>query len=834
MPISNEKNGANYYYHANELNSVEAITNSNGAIIEKYEYDVFGKQIRYDSAGNVLAGSNTGNVFGFTGQQYDSATASNKFLFREYNPVTGTFNERDLIGYGDGMGMYQYVGNNPANGIDILGLATDPCDPPVVDKPTDWGFVNSATNWATSVEDKLEAINRIKRMYLEKMQEAAKFMKYLKTLKDQLRAERNWDAARRINAELIGKLKNIGAWEKTAELAGKIKSGVSKLGKLTGVVDLLVKVYNYGNIICDLNSSWTDVARGLADIEIAVASIAEKPLAATYGIVDFVVETGTGKNITKWGAEGIDNSGEILNTAYDYYSGRIRTPKPSKDAGWKPQKPIDCPQNGNPGGTRKRKYFYYFPNGDSTEVVQSKDPNAILGPDGVTAKKWVSVHDVLPYTILYENDKTATAPAKYVKVIYPIDAKQDPATFSLGSFGFNNLTFNVPANTAAYSQRLDARDSLGLFVDITAGYDVTNGKAFWEFQSIDPITLLPPTNPNKGFLLLQDSTKPNNGHAFVNFTIKPKQTDITLDTIHAEAKIVFDGNDTIPTNYVKNTVDAFAPTSHMNAVPALSPNPVSLSWTGTDDAGGCGVQSYTLYVSTNGVSFYILKAGMTRLDTTIALAKDSSYCFFVLATDSVGNTETLRQSEIKCTIVTGAVLPISWLYFRGDNKGRDNLLEWATSTEQNSAAFELERSLTGNSFVKIATVPAAGNSNSTKIYPYKDAGIDKLNSSVFFYRVKQVDLNGAFKYSSIVRLNYNQNDVAKSIVYPNPTQGLITVTVGDRALVGSMATVLDINGRTVQQVKITAQSQSFNFSTLSNGVYFIRLQNKEVMKIIKQ
>jgi hypothetical protein len=174
------------------------------------------------------------------------------------------------------------------------------------------------------------------------------------------------------------------------------------------------------------------------------------------------------------------------------------------------------------------------------------------------------------------------------------------------------------------------------------------------------------------------------------------------------------------------------------------------------------------------------------------------------------------------------------LYFKGSNIGKDNLLEWATASEQNSKEFVLERSLTGNTFNAIATIQAAGNSSSTKVYPYKDANIDKLNSNVFFYRVKQIDANGSFKYSNIVRLNYNLKDVQKSIVYPNPTQGLITVTIGEATLIGTMATVMDVNGRILQQVKITAQSQSFNFSSYTNGTYFIRLQNKEVMTIIKQ
>ncbi len=812
-PVANEKDGTSFYYHQNELNSIEAITNNNGRTMENYEYDVYGKQTKYDSLGNVLLGSITGNRFGFTGQVFDSATASNKFLFREYNPSTGTFNERDLIGYADGMGMYQYVHNNPANGIDVFGLEGESCPLPksqldeVVDeiatdfidysnwRPQWWGSngLSNLNSIATAIHNDVSIVrvhNSITKLATNPIINKVLLpINVLQAISNTIDIAKNWN---------------------NKSLGQKFDAGI-----------------NTGSSYVFAGGSIYTVVGGFAA---GTTLVATSGGLAIYGITNETVRFITGKSLSEHGAE---KEIPIISGLFRLtWGGNYSAPK--DETGWKPTFPSECPQNGNPGGTRKRKYWYYDENGDSTEVIQSLDPNAILGPDGVQARKWVSVNDVLPYTILCENDKTATAPAKYVKIIYPIDAKQAAGTFNLGSFGFNNQTFSIPPNTPAYSQRLDARDSLGLFVDITAGLDVTTNQAFWEFQSIDPLTLLPPTDPTKGFLLLQDSTKPNYGHGFVNFSIKPKQTAITLDTIHAEAKIVFDGNDTIPTNYHTNTVDAFAPTSHMNPLPANSPNPVALSWTGTDDVGGCGVKSYTLYVSTNGVSFYILKAGITRTDTTIRLAPDSSYCFFVLATDSVGNTETLRQSEIKCTIVSGGPLPVTWLYFKGTNQGKDNLLEWATASEQNTKEFILERSVTGNIFNAIATIKAAGNSSNTKVYPYKDANIDKLNSNVFFYRVKQIDVNGSFKYSNIVRLNYDLKDVTKSIVYPNPTQGLITVTIGDRKLLGTLATLLDVNGRVLQQVKITAQSQSFNFSSYTNGTYLIRLENKEVLRILKQ
>ncbi|MBS1754907.1 MAG: T9SS type A sorting domain-containing protein [Ferruginibacter sp.] len=50
----------------------------------------------------------------------------------------------------------------------------------------------------------------------------------------------------------------------------------------------------------------------------------------------------------------------------------------------------------------------------------------------------------------------------------------------------------------------------------------------------------------------------------------------------------------------------------------------------------------------------------------------------------------------------------------------------------------------------------------------------------------------------------------------------------------TIAVVYDINGRLLESVKITTSSQQVNLSRYTNGVYFIKLNNKEVLKIVKQ
>ena len=837
-PVLNENNNNSYYYHQNELNSVEAITNSNGNLIERYQYDAYGKPTIFDSANNAISSSIAGNRFAFSGQEYDSASSSYHFQFRNYSPATGTFNQRDLIGYADGMGMYQYVHNNPANGIDIFGLKD--CPPENTGNGTDKEVASNLSKVGNYLSILTAALNKL----LAKEREAQKGL----GLSDGLAGH---------NRTLDRQNKGLG-----------ILSTATNLAALKAKVDDLSQ--NYQNMSeKDLNIALGEVELASAGIlndavlsKVPGAQLASEALAAA-GAVDALVSETTGQSLSWWYAHqsdaaeatGSDAQNE-LNASFnkreqaikDYarengtdistWSMRMKfvykLHESSKKAGWgKPtQRTNDCPQNGGGGGTQKPSK----PGGGITKpvvILRSSDPNEIIGPDGVPTKQWVSVKDRLPYTILYENSLSASAPAKFVRITSPIEPKEDAATFQLGNFGFNNITFAVPPSTIAYYERLDVRDSLGLYVDVTAGYDQINNVAFWEFQSIDPITLLPPTDPLKGFLLLQDSTKPLNGHGFVNFSVKPIQTAITLDTIGARALIVFDTNDTIPTNIYKNTIDAFAPTSHMNALPATTTNPITLSWTGADDTNGSGIDYYTIYVSNNQVNFSVLIPKITRTDTTLSLPPDSSYCFFVLATDRVGNKEVLRLNEIKCTSLMNP-LPISWLYFNGTNQGKNNLLNWATASEQNSKQFDVERSLSGTAFGRIGTVNAAGNSSQTSTYQYTDRNIDKLNSPVMLYRLKEIDINGSYRYSNIVRLNYNQITKVNSIVYPNPTPGMITILVGDNSLVGSTAVLADVNGRILENIRITANSQSVNLAKYVNGIYFIKMANNESLKIVKE
>lgn len=105
-----------HYYHFDGSGNVIALTDSEGYVVERYNYDVFGN---VDSTGSV------NNVYFFTGRRWDSETGLYYYRARMYNPTIGRFMQPDPIGYDDGPNMYVYVGNNPLYFADPYGLCKE-------------------------------------------------------------------------------------------------------------------------------------------------------------------------------------------------------------------------------------------------------------------------------------------------------------------------------------------------------------------------------------------------------------------------------------------------------------------------------------------------------------------------------------------------------------------------------------------------------------------------------------------------------------------------------------------------------------------------------------
>lgn len=476
---------------------------------------------------------------------------------------------------------------------------------------------------------------------------------------------------------------------------------------------------------------------------------------------------------------------------------------------------------------------------------ETKDPNEIRGQEGYAQPKWVSVKDRLTYTISFENDGTfANAPAQNVLIYLKVNPQININSFKLTGFGFGTHNYYVP-DTTKYATRLNLIDSLGIYVDVTSGVDVVNNDIFWFFKSIDPATGQTP-NDARGFLAASDTgaarvnDTTRKGQGYVTFSIMPSANLNTGDTLPAQASIVFDVNEAMLTNIWTNTIDAEGPTSRITSGTS-DQDIITLNWTGQDDPGGSGIRDYALYYSENGGPYLLYKDRITGLSTIFAGTPGNSYCFYTLATDNTGNREAPKKT---CEFTIGSALPVTWLYFKGQAQGKDVLLTWTTASEKNSKEFIVERSVDGTQFTAIGSVAAAGNSLQTNTYTYPDVNALLLPVRTLYYRLKQMDMDGHFIYSSIVTIPVlRAGNEPAVLAYPNPftqniTLQLVNISASDE---NDRIALYSLEGKLLYQKKIANAGNTTvllnGLPNLTSGVYMLQaVLNKKLytIKMVRQ
>ena len=172
-------------------------------------------------------------------------------------------------------------------------------------------------------------------------------------------------------------------------------------------------------------------------------------------------------------------------------------------------------------------------------------------------------------------------------------------------------------------------------------------------------------------------------------------------------------------------------------------------------------------------------------------------------------------------------LPVELSSFTASNNGRTIQLNWGTKTEKNSNKFDIERSLVGNlNWAVVGSVKAAVLSNSPKQYSYSDT---KLQSGKYQYRLKMVDNDGSFSYSSVEAAEVAvPKDFAVSQNYPNPFNPSTKIDYQVPVDAKVIMEVYNIAGQKV--IELVNQEQSagyytvdFGASKLSSGIYIYRL-----------
>ena len=253
----------------------------------------------------------------------------------------------------------------------------------------------------------------------------------------------------------------------------------------------------------------------------------------------------------------------------------------------------------------------------NTQTVGSTDPNEKIGPAGFGPERFVAMGGVFAYRINFENLESATAPAQQVEIRDSLDANLDYNTLELTSIGFGDILVAIPPGRQHFETVIDVSQGDQDFqVHVMVDFRFETGALYARFQSIDPLTTLPP-NALTGFLPPEDGTGRGQGH--ISYVVRPLADLVTGDEIRNVALITFDSQQSIATNQVDpldpaqgtdpalealNTIDIAAPTSHTDPLlPITVTEEFTVSWSATDDAGGSGIGSVDLFVSVDGGEF---------------------------------------------------------------------------------------------------------------------------------------------------------------------------------------------------------------------------------------
>lgn len=243
------------------------------------------------------------------------------------------------------------------------------------------------------------------------------------------------------------------------------------------------------------------------------------------------------------------------------------------------------------------------------------------------------------------------------------------------------------------------------------------------------------------------------------------------------------------------------PGSTINATPQVQ-QPAGVVIT-----NACTVVSGT-FVAAGGENLVVIGNFRNNASTTTSGSSSSGYMF----------VDDLRLYPVN-------PLPVELNYFGGSCNSGSNTINWNTLAETNSDYFSLERSCDGMSFIKIATLDAAGNSATPNAYTFID---EKPCYGTTYYRLLQTDIDGHTFSSAIISVNCKTENGL--LVYPNPAKDWVFVQNNGTPITEIL--LYGINGDLIETLQPSATEKPGNetlqipVSGIASGVYLVRIERQ--------
>lgn len=207
------------------------------------------------------------------------------------------------------------------------------------------------------------------------------------------------------------------------------------------------------------------------------------------------------------------------------------------------------------------------------------------------------------------------------------------------------------------------------------------------------------------------------------------------------------------------------------------------------------------------------------------LTEGRTYARFRLATNASEVTKPTgfaSSGEVQdySLLIESAAMPVDITLLQGRwIEGKGNQLNWSTAWERDNDRFEIQSSRDAKSFESIGRLTGKGTTNAAQTYTFIDA---QPLADLTYYRLKQVDSDGHFNYSTIISIQRGNDSMKESLlVYPNPTTALLYLQASNQQDVTDI-TIYTASGRRVHYQ--SGFSSSISVVSLPAGVYVLELK----------
>ncbi len=198
-------------------------------------------------------------------------------------------------------------------------------------------------------------------------------------------------------------------------------------------------------------------------------------------------------------------------------------------------------------------------------------------------------------------------------------------------------------------------------------------------------------------------------------------------------------------------------------------------------------------------------------------------------------------SAAEILVLSTTALPIKLTSFTATTQQSNVHLKWQTASESNTQHYLVQRSSNGTNFLNIATVKAKGNSVNNTTYTHTDGNVlTTVNSSIIYYRLQAVDIDGKTQYSPVVSVG----TISKSddiVLLQNPVKNNINLQLNVPQKENVVIAIVNANGQLLQtqpyQLQAGKTVLSLPCTSLSSGIYYLTVHyknSKQTITVLKE